>query len=167
MTRWVHGVSRDILRAAFREYFGVSEEHIDILVVLYARPGEWTQLKRLQVLLNSHRPPKRQAVYERVRVLREAMEPESLLSGGQLSDEGYALSEVGFAECAKALRALVEALLRSGPKISVPPDDGDISPFDGDLQSLSAAVDELEAERPPAARIPDKGAGRVRGREAA
>lgn len=169
MTRWVHGVSRDILRAAFREYFGVSEEHIDILVVLYGRPGEWTQLKRLQVLLDSHRPPKRQAVYERVRVLREAMEPESLLSGGQLSDEGYALSEVGFAECAKALRALVEALLQSGPQISIQP-AGQPEPFcltGPGMDALVEAVDDLEAARPSALAIPDKGAGRVRGREAA
>jgi hypothetical protein len=159
MTRWVHGVSRDILRAAFREYFGVSEEHIDILVVLYGRPGEWTQLRRLQVLLDSHRPPKRQAVYERVRVLREAMESESLLSGGQLDDQGYALSEVGFSECAKALRALVDALLRSGPKISVPA-MGDLAPYSPlsplspGFEELQTAVDRLEEERPPAFSAP-------------
>jgi hypothetical protein len=154
MTRWVHGIHRDILRAAFREYFGVSEEHVDILVVLYGRPGEWTPLKRLQVLLDSHRPPKRQAIYERVRVLREAMEPESLLSGGQLSDEGYGLSEVGYAECAKALRALVEVLLRAGPKISVPAECSEtvtpLSPVNCGTGLLASAIDELEAERPPA-----------------
>lgn len=160
MTRWVHGVSRDVLRAAFREYFGVSAEHIEILVVLYSRPGEWTPLKRLQVLLDSHRPPKRQAVYERVRVLREAMEPESLLSGGQLSDEGYALSEVGFAECAQALKALVEVLLSAGPQVAIPPawseSVGPLSSTAEGLRQLAAAVDALEATRPLALPPPRK-----------
>lgn len=117
--RWVQSVSRDILRAAFREYFGVSEEHVDILIVLYARPGEWVKVKRLQVLLDSHRPPKRQAVYERIRVLREVMDSESLVSGGQLDDLGYALSEIGFEECRMALRAMAEALVRDGPDLRI------------------------------------------------
>jgi hypothetical protein len=154
MTRWVHGISPEILRAAFREYFGVANEHAEILVALYARPNEWTPMKRLQVLLNSHRPPKRQTVYERVRVLREAMEPESMLSGGQLDDTGYALSELGFAECTKALRALVEALLRSGPQITIPAiGDGPISPYGEGADELANAIDRLEAERPPATAI--------------
>jgi hypothetical protein len=154
VTRWVHGVSQDVLRVAFREYFGVADEHVEILIVLYGRPGEWTPIKRLQVLLDSHRPPKRQAVYERISVLRDAMEAESLLSGGQLDEfgQGYALSEVGYAECAQALRALVEALLRAGPQICLPPADGD----DGSpisviaVNELEAAVEGLEATRPPA-----------------
>lgn len=154
MSRWVHGLSKDILRAAFREYFGVSDEHVDILIVLYARPGEWTPLKRLQVLLDSHRPPKRQAVYERIRVLREAMDPESLLSGGQMDElaEGYALSEVGYAECAKALRALIDALHRAGPKVAIPPPDGATrSPITAmDADRLLSAVQELETGRPEA-----------------
>lgn len=166
MTRWVHGISKGVLTAAFGEYFGVSEEHIDILVVLYARPGEWTQLQRLQILIDSHRPPKRQAVYERIRVLREAMEPESLLSGGQLDDQGYALSEVGYAECAKALRALVEVLLRSGPRIAIPPNDS-AEPFSPlalapGMADLVNAIDGLEAQRPKALPVPDRGEGRAR-----
>ena len=120
MTRWIHGIRPELLRAAFCEYFGLSEEHAEILVVLYGRPGEWVKTKKLQVLLNSHRPPKRQAVYERVRVIREIMEPESLISGGQLEDLGYTLTEVGFAECAKALRVMAETLVRSDPQMSVP-----------------------------------------------
>lgn len=121
MTRWVHGVSNDIVRGAFREYFGISDEHAQVLVVLYKRPGEWVKVRKLQVLLDSHRPPKRQAVYERVRVLREAMEPESLSSGGQLDDTGYALTGVGFRECDMALRVLAEALVRDCPVLTVKP----------------------------------------------
>jgi hypothetical protein len=127
MTRWVSGISRDILRAAFRDYFGVADEHVDVLVVLYSRPGEWVKVKRLQVLLDSHRPPKRQAVYERIRVLREAMEPESLTSGGQLDDLGYALSSVGYRECNIALRSLAEALVRDCPVLIAPTDVPDDS----------------------------------------
>lgn len=120
MTRWIHGISKELLRAAFCEYFGVSEEHADIVIVLYGRPGEFVPTKKLQVLLDSHRPPKAGTVHERVRVLREIMEPESLISGGQLDSLGYSLTEVGFNECAKALRAMAEVLLRNGPEIAVP-----------------------------------------------
>jgi hypothetical protein len=123
VTRWVHGVSKEVLRSAFREYFGISAEHADVLVVLYCRPGEWTKVSRLQVLLNSHRPPNRQAVYERVRVLREAMEPESVSSGGQLDDTGYALTGVGFQECDVALRSLAEALVRDCPVLAIEPNE--------------------------------------------
>jgi hypothetical protein len=119
MTRWVHGVSKDILRAAFREYFGVSDEHASVLVVLYCHPGEWLKVRKLQVQLDSHRPPNRQAVYERIRVLREAMEPESISSGGQLDATGYALTGIGYRECDLALRAMAEALVRDCPVLTV------------------------------------------------
>lgn len=123
MTRWVHGISREVLRATFGEYFGVSSEHADVLVVLYGRPGEWVKTRQLQVLLDNHRPPTRQAVYERIRVLREAMEPESLSSGGQLETTGYALTSVGYQECDKALRAMAEALVRNCPVLVVRPEE--------------------------------------------
>lgn len=115
MTRWIHGISKELLRATFRDYFGVSDEHADIVVILYGRPGEWVTTRKMQALLNSHRPPKRSAVHERIRVLREIMEPESLISGGQLSDLGYTLTEVGFSECQKALHAMADVLTRLGP----------------------------------------------------
>jgi hypothetical protein len=123
MTRWVHGVSKEILRAAFGEYLGLGDENIDVLVVLYSLPGVWVKAKRLQRLLDSHRPPKRQAVYERIRVLREAMEVESIESGGQLDDAGYRLTEIGFDECRKALRIAAEAMVKDGPEFEVPYED--------------------------------------------
>lgn len=122
MTRWIHGISKELLRAAFCEYFGVSVEHADILILLYERPNESVTTRKMQALLNSHRPPKRQVVYERVRVLREIMEPESLDSGGQLDDTGYALTEIGVEECRQALKAMAVVLLRHGPEVAVPGD---------------------------------------------
>lgn len=119
MSRWVHTVSREMLRAAFSEYFGVSQAHCDVLVVLYSRPNEWTTVPRLQVLINSHRPPKRQAIYERIRVLRDVMEAESIESGGQGHGTGYRLSEVGFRECRMALLTVSDALQREGPETMV------------------------------------------------
>lgn len=114
MTRWIHGLSRELLRAVFGEYFGVSADHADIICVLFGRPQEYVPVRRLKHLISSHRPPNNQALYERIRVLREIMEPESLISGGQLSDLGYALSEVGFQECQKALAALADVLAKGG-----------------------------------------------------
>lgn len=123
VTRWTHGVSKDVLNAAFREYFAISQEHAAVLVVLYTRPGEWTKAGRMQVLLDSHRPPSRQVVYERIRVLREAMDSESISSGGQLNDTGYALTGPGFRECDRALRAMAEALVRDCPVLTVEGED--------------------------------------------
>lgn len=123
MTRWVAGLSKDVLNATFREYFGISTEHADVLVILYTRPGEWVKTRQLQVLLDNHRPPKAQAVYERIRVLRTIMDPESLSSGGQLAETGYALTSVGYRECDKALRAMAEAMVRDCPVLVAPPAD--------------------------------------------
>lgn len=115
MTRIIHGISRELLRAAFCDYFGVAEEHADILVLLYERPGDPLPTRDLSRLLNSHRPPARGAIHERIRFLREIMEAESLDSGGQLDDRGYYLTEVGVGECRKALQEMAEALLKCGP----------------------------------------------------
>lgn len=126
MTRWIHGISQAMLRATFSDYFGVATEHADILILLYERPGESITTRKLQVLLNSHRPPKRGTIHERVRVLREILEAESLDSGGQLNDEGYQLTEIGLEECRKALRQMAEVLTRDGPELICP---GGIAPM--------------------------------------
>lgn len=119
MTRWIHGISRELLRAAFSDYFGVATEHADILMLLYERPSERVTTRKMGILLNSHRPPKRGTIHERVRVLREIMEPESLDSGGQLNAEGYTLTEIGMDECRKALRQMAEVMTREGPELIV------------------------------------------------
>lgn len=144
MTRWFHGISRDLLRASFSEYFGVDAEYVEILVVLYGRPHESVPTKKLRVLLNSHRPPTAGAVYERVRVLREVMEPESIDSGGQLDPTGYSLTEVGYAECRKALLHMAEVLLKHGAQAME-----DVKTLTvASLQTLPAPI--LEPEREPA-----------------
>lgn len=113
--RLVHGVSRDLMRAAFCDYFGVRDEHAEILVLLYEHPGAAFPTRDLARRLNSHRPPTRGAIHERVRFIREIMEPESLDSGGFLDDRGYALTEIGIGECVTALRVMAEVLIRCGP----------------------------------------------------
>ena len=138
MTRWIHGISRELLRAAFCEYFGVSEEHADIVVLLFERPGESVTTRKMQVLLNSHRPPKRSVIYERVRVLREIMEPESLDSGGQLDDTGYALTEIGLSECRKALRTMAEVMLRGGYELPAIPGQLAIDIVATEIEALPA-----------------------------
>lgn len=120
MTRWVHGISRDLLRHAFSEYFGVSQGHAAILVALYGCPGEHIPIKRLGLLVDNHRPPLHPALYERIRVLREIMEPESLISAGPFDAAGYCLTEVGIEECRKALAAIAEAMLRAAPQVEEP-----------------------------------------------
>lgn len=115
MARLIHGISRELLRAAFCDYFGVREEHADILALLYERPGEAMPTRELAKLLNSHRPPTRGAIHERIRFIREIMEPESLDSGGFLDDRGYYLTEQGIAECVKALQVMAEVLTSNGP----------------------------------------------------
>lgn len=117
MTRWIHGISFEMLRAAFCEYFGVSGEHADVLIVLFERAPDRVGVRELQTLLSSHRPPRRSFIYERVRVLREIMEAEALDSGGQLDAAGYALTEIGVEECRKALKAAADALMKHGPLV--------------------------------------------------
>lgn len=110
MSRWFHGISRDLLKAAFSEYFGLAHEYIDIVVILYERPYESMPIKKLRYLLNSHRPPTAGVIHERIRVLREVMEAESIDSGGRLNPEGYRLSEVGYDECKVALKHMADVL---------------------------------------------------------
>ncbi|RAK51603.1 hypothetical protein [Phenylobacterium soli] len=115
MTRIIHGISRELLRAAFCDYFGVADEHADILVLLYERPGTMILTRDLAKLLNSHRPPTKGAIQERIRFLREIMEAESLDTGEDDESSGYALSDIGVNECVKALREMAEALMKCGP----------------------------------------------------
>lgn len=113
--RKIHGLSSALIRAAFCDYFGLRGEHADILVVLLERPGEPMPTRDLAKALNSHRPPASSAIYERIRVLREVLDAESLDSGGFLDARGYCLTESGMEECMAALREMAGALLKFGP----------------------------------------------------
>jgi hypothetical protein len=108
--RFVGGISTAALQCAFMEWFGLQENQADLLVVLFERHGRPLSSQQLSVRLSSHRPLGVQAVYERIRVLRQAMEAESV----DTNDRGYLLTDQGMAECRSALRAMAQALLRNG-----------------------------------------------------
>lgn len=102
----IDGVSRNLLRAAFCEHFGFPEEIADILVILYGRPGEPIPTRDLGRLLNSHRPPTRGALVERVQSIRALM-PECL--NRAWLDDHY-LTPAGIRKCGEALRTASKAL---------------------------------------------------------
>lgn len=112
----VHGMNRELLRAAFRGYFGVGDGHAETLLILFERPDRAIGVRELKLLLDSHRGPSKSMIYERIRVLREAMEAESIDSecattGGWRGPAAYRLTEVGMAECRKALVCMGRALV--------------------------------------------------------
>lgn len=115
-TRWVRGVSRDMLRTLFRDWFGVQDNQADVLVTLYEAEGRALNRRALCLAVNRHRPLSMGALHERIRVLRSAMEVEAIDFD---EAEGYRLSEIGLDECAKALREMSAALAAAGPMIPV------------------------------------------------
>lgn len=108
--RIVGGISRDLIRTAFRDWLGVQDSQADLLVLLYSHRGRPLPCRKIGYELQSHRPLNAAAVHERVRVLRSAMESESI----DLDDRGYFLSEVGMRECRLALREIARTLLGTG-----------------------------------------------------
>jgi hypothetical protein len=99
-----------MLRTAFRDWFGIQDNQADLLVLLFDRQGRPMSCKAIGQALQSHRPLTVGAVHERVRVLRQSMEAESLDSDSR----GYFLSAVGMSECRKSLQAMARALLGQG-----------------------------------------------------
>lgn len=75
-------------------------------MVLFDRAGEPISARDLCRQVSTHRPLQTQALYERIRVLREAMDTEALDS-----DKGcYFLTDVGMAECHRALAEMAKAM---------------------------------------------------------
>jgi hypothetical protein len=110
-TRWVSGVSRDLIRTAFRDYLGVADAPADVLVTLFELDGRPIATKLLCAMVNSHRPLSAGALHERIRVLRQAMESEAV----DFEEEaGYFLTDVGMDECNRALRKMAEAMVAGG-----------------------------------------------------
>lgn len=108
--RWLSGgLTRDMARISFRDYLGVGDEVADVLVLLYEAGGEPVQARALCMAINSHRPLKIGALYERISVLREAMDTEAVDSANGC----YWLSEIGMEECRRAMRDTASALTRS------------------------------------------------------
>jgi hypothetical protein len=115
-TRWVRGISRDMMRTLFRDWFGVQDNQADVLVTLYQAGGQALHRRALCLAINQHRPPTMGALHERIRVLRSAMETESI----DFDEEtGYRLSEIGLEECRKAVQQMGRVLAEDGPLIPV------------------------------------------------
>lgn len=75
-------------------------------MILFDRAGEPISARDLCKQVSTHRPLNTQALYERIRVLREAMDTEALDS-----DQGsYFLTDVGMAECHRALAEMAKAM---------------------------------------------------------
>jgi hypothetical protein len=111
---WVKGISRDLLRTAFRDYFGIYESSATLLVELYQAGRDEEGLsnpvpvKDLCYRLSSHRSLNAGALYERVRVLRAAMSPEAI----EQDNSNYWLTDVGFDDAAGAIRDLARTLTK-------------------------------------------------------
>jgi hypothetical protein len=80
-------VNRTVLAAAFGHWFGLKRSEVSILVALYQSAGEF--------------------MWVRVSRLRQALECEAVDS---VPGRGYCLTEVGVAECQRALAAFAESL---------------------------------------------------------
>lgn len=75
-------------------------------MLLFDKAGEPMAARDLCKAISTHRPLNTQALYERIRVLREAMDTEALDS-----DQGhYFLTDVGMAECHRALAEMAKAM---------------------------------------------------------
>jgi hypothetical protein len=98
------------MRTAFRDFLGVEESIADVLVTLYDLAGAPVQPKALSLMINSHRPISRGAIHERIRVLRQAMESESVDFEEAC---GYSLTEVGMRECDQALACMSDVLAKA------------------------------------------------------
>lgn len=105
-SRVINGCPASLHRVAFEGYLGLGPGCSEVLVVLFERAGEPISARDLCRVVSTHRPLNTQALYERIRVLREAMDTEALDS-----DRGfYFLTEVGMAECHRALAEMAKAM---------------------------------------------------------
>lgn len=112
--RFVGGISRDALRTAFRDWFGLQENQADLLVVLFEQRGRPLPSMKISRCIQSHRPLTVAAIHERVRVIRQTMEAESIDS----DEAGYRLTEIGMGECRLALREMARTFLGHGYELA-------------------------------------------------
>lgn len=85
-------------------------------MILFDRAGTPISARDLCKTVSTHRPLNTQALYERIRVLREAMDTEALDS-----DRGsYFLTDVGMAECHRALAEMAKAMTGGAQAVSQP-----------------------------------------------
>lgn len=115
--RFINGCPVSLHRVAFEGYLGLGPGSSEVLVVLFDRAGEPISARDLCKQVSTHRPLNTQALYERIRVLREAMDTEALDS-----DQGcYFLTEVGMAECHRALAEMAKAMVGERQAITPQP----------------------------------------------
>lgn len=117
MTRWLRGISRDHLRVAFRDYFGVQDNHADVLVTLFQAGGRCLGAGVISREVSSHRPLSSHAVMEKIRALRAAMATEAI----DTTTTGYSLTEIGLDECRKAVLEMATQLGRLSFTLEIEP----------------------------------------------
>lgn len=93
---------QSVLRMAFREWFGLSPAEADILVALYTAGGQFIQTDDV---LPAHYAPF--TLRQRVMNLRRALEVEAI---DFVRGCGYRLTDVGLAECQRAIEEVKAAL---------------------------------------------------------
>lgn len=106
-----------VVQAAFSEWFGVGDEYARVILALYqtgGKPMDWRDIARF---VSSHHPMSRGAVHEAIHVLRTVFEAEAI----DRDDDGYWLTEIGFAECRRAFRDLGEQLIGLGAEAANEP----------------------------------------------
>lgn len=99
-----------VVQAAFSDWFGVCEEYARVVLALYqagGKPMDWRAIARF---VSSHHPMSRGAVHEAIHSLRQTFDAEAI----DRNDDGYWLTEIGYAECRKAFRELGQQLIGMG-----------------------------------------------------
>ncbi len=104
--RFINGCPINLHRAAFEGYLGLGPGSSEVLVILFDKAGDPISARDLCKAVSTHRPINTQALYERIRVLREAMDTEALDS----EKGSYFLTDVGMAECHRALAEMAKAM---------------------------------------------------------
>lgn len=114
----LQGVRRELVTASFRQFFGIGEQRARLLVALYCAQGDPVKPGELQRGVDSHRRPTAGAIWESIRLLRTCMEVEAI----DKTDDGYALTEIGMAECRQAIADTVMSLTGvAGPALAAEP----------------------------------------------
>lgn len=99
-----------LVRAAYCDWFGIGEARANLLSALFEAGGTPIETKVLAAAVDSHRPMTHGALHEAIHALRDAFECEAI----DRDDSGYFLSEVGLAECRRALREVGTQMLVAG-----------------------------------------------------
>jgi hypothetical protein len=99
-----------IVLAAFCDWFGVGDEYGRVLMALFQGAGQPMTWQDISRAVSTHAPMNRGALHEAISSLRSVMEAEAI----DRSDDGYSLTEVGFAECRQAFREMGAQLVGMG-----------------------------------------------------